>query len=197
MDIFLFVVVSFLFGFTTDFADLLDEHGLRWFKFSDITFGVLWGFFGAYIIFANVSAGLSVIALVLYWLYRGKLDYPNHALAGVIIFFSAFLFFSNNKISPVYTLISLTVLIFSWKFGGYVKLYNKPWGNLKIVILARHFIAPLFLSILLNSLYPVYFFIFSMAGSSFSDRWFESFVKKGHSRVAQNLGMSLKEGPHV
>lgn len=197
MDIFLFAVASFLFGFTTDFADLLDEHGLKWFKFSDITFGVLWGLFGVYIIFTSVSAGLFVIALVLYWLYRGKLDYPNHALAGVMIFLSAFLFFSNNKISLAYVLIPFVALVFSWKLGVYVKLNHKSWGNLKIVILIRHFIAPLFLSILLNSFYPVYFFTFSIIGSMFSDRWFESFVKKGHSRVAQNLGMSLKEGAPV
>lgn len=197
MDTLFFIIASLLFGFTTDFADLLDEHGLRWFKFSDIVFGALWGFFGVYIILTNVSAGLFIISLTLYWLYRGKLDYPNHALAGVMIFLAAFLFFSNNEISIAYVLIPFVALIFSWKFGVYVKLNHKSWGNLKIVILMRHFIAPLFLSILLNSFYPVYFPLFSIIGSMFSDRWFESFVKKGHSRVAKNLGMSLKEGAHV
>lgn len=196
MDTLFFIIASFLFGFTTDFADLLDEHGLRWFKFSDIVLGALWGFFGVYIILTNVSAGLFIISLTLYWLYRGKLDYPNHALAGVMIFLSAFLFFSSNKISLVYIIIPFVALILSWKLGLYVKLNHESWGNLKIVIFVRHLVAPLLSAVLASNLYPIYLFIFSMIGSTISDRWFESFVKNGHSKWAQVLGMSLKDGAH-
>ncbi|MFT4311377.1 MAG: hypothetical protein ACMXX7_02015 [Candidatus Woesearchaeota archaeon] len=40
----LLLINSFLFGFFTKLADLLDEHGLKMFKGADILFGILWGY---------------------------------------------------------------------------------------------------------------------------------------------------------
>lgn len=196
MDIFLFVVVSFLFGFTTDFADLLDEHGLKWFQFSDIIFGALWGFCGAYIILTNVTAGIFVVALVLYWLFRGKLDYPNHVVAGVIISLSVIWSFSHHGVPVTYVFVPFVVCLLSERFGSYIRNRYPLQGNSRSFVLIRHAISPISLSILLGDLYPIYFSVLSMVGSRISDGWFNDFLKNGHSRLTKTLGMSLKEGAH-
>lgn len=191
MDIFLFAVASFLFGFTTDFADLLDEHGLKWFKFSDILFGILWGLFGAYIILTNAPAGLFVMALVLYWLSRGKLDYPNHILAGIIIFISALWFFSQTDLSPIYMLIPFFICFLVGHVGTYIKNHYKLSKAMERIILIRHFIAPIVLSFMLSSFYPLALSVLFFAGSNVSNTWFKNFTKTGSSRLAKTLSISL------
>ena len=41
------LIFAALYGITMKIADLLDEHGLKWFKGSAIIFGILWGLFGS------------------------------------------------------------------------------------------------------------------------------------------------------
>lgn len=90
------LVGSFLFGLTMKVADLLDEHGLKWFKFSDLLFGLLWGCFGVFMVIAHPILGNLVLATVLAFLVRNRLDYLNHQIAAVIIILGFILFGTFN-----------------------------------------------------------------------------------------------------
>lgn len=67
-------------------ADLLNEHGLKWFKYSSIFFGILWGIFGALLIInTNPAIGSIVVAMNIAFIIRDRLDYLNHQIAATII----------------------------------------------------------------------------------------------------------------
>ena len=88
IDIFSFsfiLLYAALFGFTMKTADLFDEHEMRWFKDDAVLFGLLWGFFGALLVLARVDIANIILAMILAFLVRMKLDYRNHAIAGAII----------------------------------------------------------------------------------------------------------------
>lgn len=71
-------------------ADLLDEHGLRWFKGADIFFGILWGGFGALIILSNNLLANIYLAMILAFIIRRKIDYFNHGIAVVTMLLTFF-----------------------------------------------------------------------------------------------------------
>ncbi len=82
----LIVLSAFLYGATMKIADLLNEHGLRLFKGSNILFGVLWGVFGALLIVdTNPLVGSVVVAMNIAFIIRNRLDYLNHQIAASII----------------------------------------------------------------------------------------------------------------
>ena len=96
-DLFSFPIIlifAALFGITMKMADLLDEHGLKWFKGSATTFGILWGLFGALLIASNVQIANVLLAMILAFIFRMRIDYKNHAIATVIIIV-AFLLYSS------------------------------------------------------------------------------------------------------
>jgi hypothetical protein len=77
--------LSTVFGISMKIADLLDEHGMRLFPCARIAFGLLWGAFGALLVLSDVFVANAILAMVLAFLIRLRLDYRNHALAAVII----------------------------------------------------------------------------------------------------------------
>lgn len=83
------VIESVLFGFTMKVADLLDEHGLKWFKDSPLLFGILWGGFGSLLMFVGENLAIFLFALVVHWVLRYRIDYLNHGIAasGMLIIF--------------------------------------------------------------------------------------------------------------
>lgn len=82
----LIVIYAILFGITMKIADLLDEHGLKWFKGADILFGFLWGGFGALLILSNLVIANIYLALILAFVLRYRIDYLNHGIAVTIMF---------------------------------------------------------------------------------------------------------------
>lgn len=102
---------SFLFGFFTKLADLLDEHGLKLFKGADILFGVLWGIFGAFVIIFNPLLATFYLAILISWLIRGNIDYLNHRIATAIILVSVLFSGVVVQLDPV--LFSLTLVSFT------------------------------------------------------------------------------------
>ena len=88
------ILYAILYGITMKVADLLDEHGLKWFKGADILFGFLWGIFGALLIIAHPIVGIIVLASTISFLLRNLLDYLNHQIAAAIIIIS-FIIYGN------------------------------------------------------------------------------------------------------
>ena len=79
------ILYALLYGITMKVADLLDEHGLKWFKGSDILFGFLWGLFGALLVLSNNIIANIILAMNLAFIIRYRLDYLNHQIAASII----------------------------------------------------------------------------------------------------------------
>jgi hypothetical protein len=88
------LLYAILLGVTMKIADLLDEHGLRFFMWSDILFGILWGAFGSLLILnSNVLANV-MLAMVVAFILRYKIDYLNHGIASSMMLIT-FLFVSS------------------------------------------------------------------------------------------------------
>ena len=66
-------------------ADLLDEHGLKLFKGSTILFGVLWGLFASLTLFVDQVVANAMLADILGFVVRMRIDYRNHAIATVMV----------------------------------------------------------------------------------------------------------------
>lgn len=87
-DPMIMIVVSLgiLYGATMKIADLLNEHGLKWFKGSNLLFGVLWGLCGALlIVLTNPVVDSALVAMNVAFIIRNRLDYLNHQVAASIV----------------------------------------------------------------------------------------------------------------
>lgn len=90
------LIYALLFGVTMKLADLLNEHGLKWFKGSAILFGFLWGLFGSLMILGNPILAIFLVALVIHWTLRYRLDYFNHGLAASMMLITFFYIFPSS-----------------------------------------------------------------------------------------------------
>lgn len=87
------IFYALLCAVTMKFADLLDEHGLKWFKGSAIIFGFLWGIFGGLLVLSGSIIANMMLAMNLAFIIRNRLNYINHQIAASIIIIT-FLFSS-------------------------------------------------------------------------------------------------------
>src|SRR3989344_64898 len=92
----LILVYATLYGLTQKIADLLNEHGLKWFKGSGLIFGIFWGFFGSLLVLNNNLIANVILAMNLAYLARGLLDYTNHQIAATMIILAFFIFSTFN-----------------------------------------------------------------------------------------------------
>jgi MFS family permease len=114
---------SFTLGVMGKYADLVNEHGLKeHFKGAGILSGYLWGLSGLGMLVSSPLGGLTYVAHVLYWFWRVKLEYPNHALAGVIMILSAFFFRGEFLQSHKWDLIAIFL---AYLISGYIQTYFK------------------------------------------------------------------------
>lgn len=79
------LIYATLLGATMKIADLLDEHGLKWFPGDKLLFGILWGFFGILLILARADIANILLARILVYIPRKRLDYFNHTMAALMI----------------------------------------------------------------------------------------------------------------
>ena len=86
-------VVMIALGAVAKYADLLNEHGVvERFPGARFLSGLVWGALGDVLIVISPLGGLTYVAHVLYWFQRVKLEYPNHATAGVMMLLGGFWF---------------------------------------------------------------------------------------------------------
>ncbi len=123
-DIIFIPLLSIVFSVTMKVADLLDEHGLHLFKYADILFGVIWGISGALLVLSNTVIANILLAMIIGFVIRRRLDYPNHIIAFCIIISTFFLFSDLNKLIFFSFLIAIVLL-------GLLKdmKYNKTKGK--------------------------------------------------------------------
>lgn len=114
------LVISALFALTMKIADLLDEHGLQWFKFADILFGILWGIFWALLVIEDKAVANVIMAMMVGFVVRKRLDYINHIIAFCIII-STFIFYSQGDFKiffPFVIVITILGLIKDLKYNS-------------------------------------------------------------------------------
>lgn len=93
------IIYVALYGITMKIADLFNEHNMRsWFKGSNIIFGTLWGIFGGVLVLSNIYVANVLLAMVVAFIFRMRIDYRNHAIATVIII-TTFLLHSKFELS--------------------------------------------------------------------------------------------------
>lgn len=156
------ILIAFLLGITAKYADLVNEHGMKeHFKWGGIIAGFLWGLFGALILYVSPLAGITYLAHVLYWFQKIKLEYPNHALAGVMILLAGF-FLQGDVIFQHRN--DLVILYFSYTSTGYLQAYfktNFKSSNWFWRLRLRIYIIPLLYSFYIGDSSP---FIANLAG---------------------------------
>lgn len=108
------LLYTVFFSVAMKLADLFDEHGMKWFRHDAMVFGVLWGIFGALVVLSDVYVANALLAMILGFLFRGRVDYSNHIVAVAIIVFSFFLF-QNIAVKE---LLFFSVIFFSIGFYG-------------------------------------------------------------------------------
>ncbi|VVC04585.1 Uncharacterised protein [Candidatus Burarchaeum australiense] len=86
------IAVSALFGYSMKVADLLDEHGLKWFRDADLLMGAAWGAFGSLLVLYDAVMANILLAMIAGFVLRRRLDYENHVLASMLIVISFLLF---------------------------------------------------------------------------------------------------------
>lgn len=96
MDIVTIASIAILYGVTMKIADLLNEHGMKWFRFSDVLFGILCGAFGALLLFSDAAVSNIILAMVIAFVIRRRIDYLNHAIAFTIIIVTFLIYGSVN-----------------------------------------------------------------------------------------------------
>lgn len=156
---------SFSLGITAKYADLVDEHGVKeHFKGAGMLSGWLWGLSGLGMVWVSPFGGLTYIAHVLYWFQRIKLEFPNHALAGVIMVLSGFYFQGEflyeyrNDLIAVYLAYTIT---------GYIQAYfkvNYPASKHFWRLRLRIYLIPIAYAIYRQSLDPIIATGFGMIG---------------------------------
>lgn len=102
--------IAVLYGVTMKVADLLDEHGLKLFRGADILFGILWGVLGSVLILADQTLANVLLAQMIAYIVRQRLDYLNHALGATIMIIA---FLATQEFEPfIFGIFAITFLLF-------------------------------------------------------------------------------------
>ena len=152
------ILYATLFGACMKIADLLDEHGLKWFPGDKLLFGILWGLFGILLIWSRQDIANIFLARILVYIPRKRLDYFNHALAAVMIIVT---FLWKTTLTPGYFHPLLFIIFFGIFFiFGTLRDYQGNKENKKNALFVinefalYHIIATLVYSIIIKDFTP-------------------------------------------
>ena len=149
------IFYAILHGITMKIADLLDEHGLKWFRGSAILFGFLWGGFGVLLVSSNNTIANIILAMNIAFIARNRLDYINHQIAASIIIIS-FLF--NATLSPILFLSFYAIFLVFGSLRDYVGDRIKNKNKLQLVYdnVQLYYIIPTFIYCLIYGKWIVF-----------------------------------------
>lgn len=172
----LLAIFSFSLGITAKYADLLNEHGLKSkFNWASPLSGLAWGLSGMGMIIVSPYGGLTYIAHVLYWFFKVKLEYPNHALAGVIMVLSGF-YFQGPFLSDYRD--DLVIVFLAYTLTGFVQDYfkkNYPKAKPFLRLRLRIYLIPLMYGWYRASLDPLIATGFGMIACEFMTYYYRAY----------------------
>lgn len=178
-------------GVTSKFADLLNEHGLGWFPTASPLSGILWGMCAAALTLTDRWVAAVWVATSLYWFLRCKLDFFNHAFAGVAVL-SCGLYLASAGVLPV----GATMALFAWlTVSGFANSYAKQrWPEAMrlqrfIRLRLRYYVGPILLAGVVQTWLPAVAVIAGMAGTEWITWWHRRLELRG-DRVRLHLGVT-------
>lgn len=151
MDIVLIIILSILFAVSMKIADNLNEHGFKWFKGSNILFGILWGVIGSLLISQNNILANVWIAALIGWILRGKEDRINHGIASAIILLTFIFRLHSFKFDSILFITFFIGMVVSGLIHDYL-------SNKKFI---KDIYSELFHSLLYYTLIPLIYAIFT------------------------------------
>lgn len=171
LSLLVLIIVSLFFGASMKLADVFDEHGVKeYFYGAKILSGFIWGYLGAFLIWYDLYVGSAILAMILAYILRMRIDYRNHAIGATFVIL-AFLLFSKIDLPSFFFFFGFFTIF------GLLKDYFQYYSKMKKKLLKK--------SILYNSIiwfYPVSSFIYGII----YDRWYV-FI----SLVSFNLSYAL------
>jgi len=151
----LVLLYSVLFGITMKVADLHDEHGLKLFRGAGILFGFIWGILGILLILSQNIIGNIILAMVIAFILRRRIDYLNHAISATLII-TGFLFYGSFE-SMIFLSFFFVFLIFG-SLKDYVDDILKRKDMIyKLNELALYYPIPTFIYSLLTNEWIIFF----------------------------------------
>lgn len=163
---FVTILISVMWGITEKIADLLNEHGLKWFRGANIIFGVLWGTFLALLVInQNIVISNLAFAMLLGYILRYRIDHLNHGIASSIVIFA---FLVNGAI------IDWGVLIFFFAVFGLGGLVHDTLDERPKF---KKFLGK-YLTVFFE--YRMYIYLFPLIYSVFTGTWMAFLVASGH-----------------
>ena len=160
---FLILIFSFCFGLSQKLADLFDEHGWKGPKFLKVLLGILWGIFGSILIIIDRYSSLVITATVLYWLFRGKLDYTNHVVAGTLTLLVSIYQFSKYPELFIYLVILFIWFVLTGSAFSYLRRHFPDSCALRLRLWI--YVGPLIISFILGNFTPFLTVLFGMMGT--------------------------------
>jgi hypothetical protein len=151
------ILFAALYGATMKIADLFNEHGMKpWFPGSGLIFGILWGVFGSLLILVDRQVATTLLAMILAFIIRMRIDYRNHALATVLMIITFSLKYTLDIVA--FSIFFPIFLIFG-TIKDYVDDVLKLKGSLYLITeSAWHYVIPPYI----YSLYTNNWWVFSI-----------------------------------
>lgn len=147
------VAVAFLYGVTNKLADLMNEHGLFWFRGAATVFGFVWGGLGAILTLAGPQTAVLYLSLTLSWFLALKLDYPNHAIAGVLTVLAAVVVAGTDELNVGAVAVMTGAYYLSGLLQGALR-GRRDWLDRLLRLRLRLYLIPLGYSIYVGDAVP-------------------------------------------
>jgi hypothetical protein len=184
------IVIAFLAfatGVTSKFADLLNEHGITWFRGAGVLSGLLWGVLATLLTLTDRWVAVVWAGTVLFWFLRCKLDHFNHAFAGVAVLVAALYMAHDRRLSVLAVGLFALWLYVSALVNTELKRRGMLPGFLRLRL--RYYAGPLVVGLLAHSWLPVVAIVAGMLGTELITVWHASVARAGAS-VSGPLGIS-------
>jgi hypothetical protein len=176
----LIAALAFATGLTSKFADLLNEHGVSWFRGSSEVLGVVWGTLALLLTLSDRWVAVLWVSTVLYWFFRMKLDHFNHALAGVCVIIGGLVMAQNDGLSIIAVVVLTTWLCASGVVNTYLKERYRGRGALQLFLRLRlrYYVGPLLLAAYARSWTAVVAILAGMLGTELVAMWHAHLVSE-------------------
>ncbi len=148
------------------------------FKEPRLLSGILWRLSGVAVMVVSPAAGLTYTAHVLYWFLRIKLEYPNHAYAGVMILLCACMI--QGAYYQAHAMELITVFL-GYTLSGYIHAYLKthsPSWRTFLRLRMRIYLVPLLYSLYLDDKDPFVATCFGMCACEFITYYLPTLIKE-------------------
>jgi len=178
----LIVVLAFATGVTSKFADLLNEHGVRWFRGAPQLLGVIWALLALGLTLTNSLVAAVWLSTVLFWFYRVKLDHFNHAFAGVCVIGAGLYMMRYHDVSLLAVVALTAWLVLSGELNTFLKRSTANRGvTLFLRLRLRYYAGPLALAAIEGSWAPAVAILAGMAGTELITTWHAGLVRNSRA----------------